>query len=47
MLRIAVQAKGRLYEETMTMLSESSIKIESSKRTLLVPAKNFPVELLY
>ena len=47
MLRIAVQAKGRLYEETMTMLSESSIKIESSKRTLLVPAKNFPVEILY
>jgi ATP phosphoribosyltransferase len=47
MLRIAVQAKGRLYEETMTMLSESSIKIESGKRTLLVPAKNFPVEILY
>ncbi|MBO5989171.1 MAG: ATP phosphoribosyltransferase [Paludibacteraceae bacterium] len=47
MLRIAVQAKGRLYEETMTMLTESSIKIESSKRTLLVQAKNFPVEVLY
>jgi ATP phosphoribosyltransferase len=47
MLRIAFQAKGRLYEETMTMLSESSIKIESGKRTLLVPAKNFPVEILY
>ncbi|MDR1729966.1 MAG: ATP phosphoribosyltransferase [Prevotellaceae bacterium] len=47
MLRIAVQAKGRLFEETMTMLSESSIKIESGKRTLLVPAKNFPVEILY
>ena len=31
----------------MTMLSESSIKIESGKRTLLVPAKNFPVEILY
>lgn len=47
MLRIAVQAKGRLFEETMTMLTESSIKIESSKRTLLVQAKNFPVEVLY
>ncbi|MBP6231119.1 MAG: ATP phosphoribosyltransferase [Paludibacteraceae bacterium] len=47
MLRIAVQAKGRLYEETMMMLSESSIKIESGKRTLLIPAKNFPVEILY
>lgn len=47
MLRIAVQAKGRLYEETMTMLEESSIKIKSGKRTLLVPASNFPVEILY
>ncbi|MBR2178633.1 MAG: ATP phosphoribosyltransferase [Paludibacteraceae bacterium] len=47
MLRIAVQAKGRLFEETMTMLSESSIKVEPSKRTLLVPAKNFPVEVLF
>ena len=47
MLRIAVQAKGRLFEETMTMLSESSIKVESGKRTLLVPAKNFPIEVLY
>jgi ATP phosphoribosyltransferase len=47
MLRIAVQAKGRLHEETMTMLAESSIKIESGKRTLLVPAKNFPIEILY
>ncbi len=47
MLRIAVQAKGRLFEETMTMFSESSIKVEPSKRTLLVPAKNFPVEVLF
>ncbi len=47
MLRIAVQTKGRLFEETMTMLAESSIKIEQSKRTLLIPAKNFPVEILY
>lgn len=46
-LRIAVQTKGRLFEETMTMLAESSIKVEQSKRTLLVPAKNFPVEILY
>ncbi len=47
MLRIAVQAKGRLHEETMTMFAESSIKIESGKRTLLIPSKNFPVEVLY
>lgn len=47
MLRIAVQSKGRLYEETMTMFREASIKVEENKRTLLVRAKNFPVELLY
>lgn len=47
MLRIAVQAKGRLYEETMTLLEESGIKVPSSKRTLLVQAPNFPLEVLF
>jgi len=47
MLRIAVQAKGRLYEETMELLSEAGIKLQASKRSLLVPAKSFPVELLF
>ena len=42
MLRIAVQSKGRLFEETSTMLAESSIKVDGGKRTLLVKAKNFP-----
>ncbi len=47
MLRIAVQSKGRLFEETMELLKEAGIKMTSVKRTLLVPSKNFPVELLY
>ncbi|MBO4370732.1 MAG: ATP phosphoribosyltransferase [Paludibacteraceae bacterium] len=47
MLRIAVQAKGRLHEETMKMLEESSIKIETSKRLLLIQSPNFPVEILF
>lgn len=47
MLRIAVQSKGRLYEETMNMLVESDIKLSSSKRTLLVQSKNFPIEVLF
>lgn len=46
-LRIAVQAKGRLYEETMTFLSESDIKLSPSKRTLLVQSSNFPLEVLF
>ena len=47
MLRIAVQSKGRLYEETMNMMVESDIKLSTSKRTLLVQSKNFPSEVLF
>ena len=47
MIRIAVQSKGRLYEDTMALLAEAGIKIPSSKRTLLVQSPNFPVEILY
>ena len=47
MLRIAVQAKGRLFEETMALLGESDIKISTTKRTLLVQSSNFPIEVLF
>ena len=47
MLRIAVQSKGRLFEDTMALLAEAGIKVSSSKRTLLVQSSNFPVEVLY
>ena len=47
MLRIAIQTKGRLNEDTMSLLSETGIKLESAKRLLLLPAKNFPVEVLF
>jgi ATP phosphoribosyltransferase len=47
MLRIAVQSKGRLYDDTMNLLSEADIKISKSKRTLLVQSENFPLEVLY
>ncbi|OJX91743.1 MAG: ATP phosphoribosyltransferase [Paludibacter sp. 47-17] len=47
MLRIAVQAKGRLFEETMALLHETGIKLESGKRLLLVPSRNFPIEVLF
>ena len=47
MLRIAVQSKGRLYEDTMNLLNEADIKVGSSKRTLLVQSSNFPIEVLY
>ena len=47
MLRIAVQSKGRLFEDTIGLLAEAGIKVGSSKRTLLVQSSNFPVEILY
>ena len=47
MIRIAVQSKGRLYEDTMALLKEAGIKVNPSKRTLLVQADNFPLEVLY
>ncbi|MDR2955805.1 MAG: ATP phosphoribosyltransferase [Prevotella sp.] len=46
-LRIAVQSKGRLFEETMELLKEAGIKLNNIKRTLLIPAKGFPVEILF
>ena len=47
MLRIAVQSKGRLFDDTMHLLAEADIKVGGSKRTLLVTAPNFPLEVLY
>ena len=47
MLRIAVQSKGRLFEDTMNLLAEADIKVSSSRRTLLVQSSNFPLEVLY
>ena len=47
MLRIAVQSKGRLFEDTMSLLAEADIKVSSSKRTLLVQSTNFPIEVLF
>lgn len=46
-LRIAVQSKGRLYEDTMALLAEAGIKVPQSRRTLLVQSGNFPIEVLF
>ncbi|MBQ8423073.1 MAG: ATP phosphoribosyltransferase [Coprobacter sp.] len=47
MLRIAIQSKGRLNEDSMQMLAEAGIKLSSGKRTLLVQSRNFPIEVLF
>lgn len=47
MLRIAVQSKGRLFDDTMNLLAEADIKVSSGRRSLLVQSQNFPLEVLY
>jgi ATP phosphoribosyltransferase len=46
-LRIAIQTKGRLNEESLLLLEESGIKLIEGKRRLISSAKNFPLEVLY
>lgn len=47
MLRIAIQSKGRLNEESTALLREIGIDVDDSKRKFLSTARNFPVEMLY
>ena len=47
MNRIAIQAKGRLNEESIALLKEAGISIEDSKRKLLAKSDDFPIEVLY
>lgn len=47
MLRIAIQAKGRLNEDTMALLSDAGINVAAAKRKLVARASGFPMEVLY
>lgn len=47
MIRVALQAKGRLNEESLEVFKEAGIYIEQSKRKLLSRSGNFPLEVLY
>jgi len=46
-LRIAIQTKGRLNEDSVLLLEESGISLIPGKRRLISSAKNFPLEALY
>ena len=46
-LKIAIQKKGRLNEESITLLKNCGINIENGKDKLKVTASNFPIEILY
>ena len=47
MLRIAIQAKGRLSDESLSLLQESGIKLSAGKISLLIKSKTFPAEILF
>ena len=47
MLRIAIQAKCRLNEESIELLAEAGVSAEESKRKLLTRCNDFPMEVLY
>jgi ATP phosphoribosyltransferase len=46
-LRIAVQKKGRLLDESIQLLKECGIKIDNGRDQLKAAARNFPIEVLY
>lgn len=47
MLRIAIQTKGRLNEQSLGLLREAGITIKEEKRKFLMRASDFPVEILF
>ena len=47
MLRIAVQTKGRLNEQSMELLKEAGVSVNMEKRKFLVRAEDFPAEIIF
>ena len=47
MIRLAIQSKGRLNEDSTALLREIGIDIDDSRRKFLAQAPNFPIEILY
>ena len=47
MLRIAIQAKGRLNEESLSLLQSIGIEVDAPKRKLVSRSSTFPIEALY
>ena len=47
MLRIAIQSKGRLYDDTVNLLKEADAKFNRTERALLTQSVSFPLEALY
>ena len=46
-LRIALQKKGRLAQESIRLLSNAGLKFRIKDNTLLSHVDNFPIDLLF
>lgn len=47
MLRIAIQSKGRLNDDSLELMHDSGIRLSGSSRALVARAKGFPLDVLY
>ena len=47
MLRLAIQSKGRLSDESTALLKEIGVSLDDSHRKFLLQAQGLPLELLY
>ncbi len=46
-LRIALQKKGRLHDDSMQLLKEAGIKFNTGSRSLVAQSPSFPIEVLF
>ena len=47
MIRIAIQSKGRLNEQSVELLQDAGMNVNDQKRKFLDRVENFPIEILY
>ncbi|MDR2911742.1 MAG: ATP phosphoribosyltransferase [Alistipes sp.] len=47
MIRIAIQAKGRLNEQSLDLLREAGVQVDENRRKFLTRSTSFPLEVLY
>jgi len=46
-LKIAIQKSGRLKDDSLQLLKECGISLDGSANSLIIPSRNFPVDVLY
>jgi ATP phosphoribosyltransferase len=46
-IRIAIQKSGRLQDQSLALLNECGLNIDTGKSQLKAPARNFPAEILF